>query len=638
MNKENFKKIIEKKWLVAFLVSLFTILVYLPALQNDFVNYDDDLVVYENLYIKSFDSALFKYMVSFKDAMWIPLTKLSHALNYAVWGLAPMGHHLSNIVFHGFNTFLVVILVVCLLENCNIVNSPFKSEFKEIISRNALIAGGLTGIFFGIHPLRVESVVWITERKDVLSGFFILLSLLCYLKFTAVSPVKRRSLYYSLCIILFIMALMSKPVVVTFPVILLILDVYPLERLKFDRGLKSQIKLIAEKVPFFALSLIWSLVTLLAYKAEEVAVTLKTHLGITGKVFMVLRSICFYLAKILWPVNLVPFYPIPKQISIFTFEYIGSLIIFLGITFYCIYRWRKQKIWSVVWVYFITTLLPVIGILTFSAFSTADRYTYLPSLGPSMLVGLGTVVIYRTFLRKQWIYPAKLFLLITFILTTSLLSILTIKQTGIWKDSFTLWNAQIKSYPDTYVAQNNLGLYYQGRGLFEKAREHYEVAIRLDPANPDPHNNLGVAYKFLGHVNKAIAQYEIAKKLDPNNPKTFNNLGIAYESQGLVDKAIKHYKTSIALKPDSPNAYYNLGHIYQLKDLNDEAIKHYKAAIRLNPDDSDAHNNLGVAYESQGFIDKAMKHYKIAAELKTDNLNARNNLTDIYKKHEDIEN
>jgi hypothetical protein len=498
--------------------------------------------------------------------MWVPITRLSHALNYAVWGLDPMGHHLTNIIFHGFNTFLVVILAFCLIEKTRLLNQSPASKNETTFSQNALIAACLTGILFGIHPLRVESVVWVTERKDVLLGFFILLSLLSYLKFVAVSLKKERRVYYALSIVFFLMALMSKPMAVTLPVVLVILDIYPLERLICKSGLKSHIKVLAEKVPFFALSLILSIVTLLSYKSGGIIVTLKSHINLIEKIIIALQSICFYLGKILWPVNLVPIYSYPSKVNILTLEYTGSLIIVSGITAFCIYSWKKQKVWSAVWVYFIVTLLPVLGIMRFGFFVAADRYTYLPSLGPSILVSLGIVFIYRSILKKHTVYTANIFLLFISILIAGLLSILTIQQTGIWKDSITLWNYQKMKFPDTYMAHNNLGEAYAKAGMHEESVNSLNRALELSTSNPESYYNRGMGLGKLGLHHKAIEDFRMAIKLSPEKAKYYNELGVAHGNLGNYQQAIENLNTAVSLDPQFAEAYFYRGIAYRSLD------------------------------------------------------------------------
>ncbi|GBE03986.1 lipoprotein NlpI [bacterium BMS3Abin09] len=561
----------------ALLIAFLTFLIFLPALQYDFVNWDDHVNVYENSAITSLDSNFLEYMFSFKDTMWIPMTRLSHALDYAAWGLDPMGHHLTNIVLHGFNTFLVVILIFCLIKTTRPANRSATSDNENTFLQNTLIAACLTGILFGIHPLRVESVVWVTERKDVLSGFFILLCLLSYLKFSLIALKKERWVYYAFSIILFIMALMSKPIVVTLPVVLVILDIYPLERLTRKSGLKTYIKVLAEKIPFFALSLTLSMVTLLSYKSEGIIVTLRSHVNLIDKIFIALKSICFYLGKILWPVDLVPFYSYPSKIDLLTPEYTGSLIVVSGITAFCIFSWKKQKVWSVVWVYFIVTLLPVLGIMRFGNFVAADRYTYLPSLGPTVLVSLGIVFIYRSISKK---HTANVFLLFISIFLAALLSILTIQQAGIWKDSIALWNHQIKIYPDSYNGNKNLANAYARDERIADAINSLNRAGEINPKDPAIYYNRGIGYGKIGQHQKAIEDLKKAIELAPQEAKYYYELGVAHGSLGNYRQAIENLNRSIKLDPQFTNAYFYRGIAYKSLDNDQFFIRDLQIAAQ----------------------------------------------------------
>ncbi len=562
---------------IALLIASLTFLVYLPSLKNGFVNWDDQLNVYENPYIRALDLNLLKYMFSFQDTMWIPLTRLSHALNYAVWGLDPMGHHLTNIIFHGFNTFLVVILVIRLMEKTGF-SDPSPDSGNETAS--LFIAGGLTGILFGIHPLRVESVAWVTERKDVLSGFFVLLSLLYYLKFVSISLINKKKLYYVLSLIFFVMAMMSKPIAVTLPAILIILDIYPLERLKFNSGLKSGISVIAEKIPFFALSLTLSIVTLVSYESEGITVT-KLDAGFIDRLLISVRTLCFYPLKILWPANLAPMYPYPSKVSFFSTEYIAALILFLAISAFCIYKWKRNKIWSAVWAFYIATLLPVLGIIKFGYFAAADRYTYLPGLGPFLLISIGITSLYGYFSNNNLFQRGKYFLFMVFILTVCTLSILTIRQIKIWESSISLWSAQINTFPDSHLGHMNLADAYARDSNYQQAIVVFNKIEELYPADPDNYFNRGIAYGTVGLHQKAIEDFIKAIKLSHQNAKYYNELGIAYGNLGNYRQAIDNLNEAVKLDPQLAKAYYFRGMAYKSLGINNLFIVDFRRAAQL---------------------------------------------------------
>ncbi len=362
---------------IAILVAVITVLVYLPALQNGFINWDDDIYVYRNQDIRSINFVFLKWaFTAFRAYNWHPLTWLSHAIDYSIWELNPIGHHLTNILFHGLNAFLVFIVATRLMESAKTKEILlFAAEEKRKFFVKAFITGAVAGILFGIHPLHVESVAWVSERKDVLCAFFFLLSIFFYLGYTSSlheqgqyshgSSIKRYR-QYGFCLLFFIMALMSKPMAVTLPVVLIILDIYPLGRLNKGYGFKSIKKLLAEKIPFLILSAISSVLTIAAQQL------LIKEQDIGTRLLVGINAYAFYLVKTVFPVNLAPLYPYPDNISFWSPEVFGTIVILAGITAFCIASWRKNKIYSAVWLYFIVTLLPVTGIVRFGKQMAAD--------------------------------------------------------------------------------------------------------------------------------------------------------------------------------------------------------------------------------------------------------------------------
>ncbi len=308
-----------------------TFIVYLAALQNEFVEWDDSQYVFENLHIRSFDLDFFKWaFFDFYAANWHPLTWISHALDYAVWGLNPMGHHLTNNILHAVNTFLVVLLVVRLLTSRQAVkltsshmsSAPAdppeagNSRFTIHDSRFALIAAGVTGLLFGLHPIHVESVAWVAERKDLLCALFYLLSIMAYVSYRSYTTNKS----YILSLFFFILALLSKPMAVSLPVVLLILDWYPFGRIQ---SLKTFRDSFVDKIPFIALSIVSSILTVLAQRAEG-AVTAIEAIPLSTRMLVASKSLIAYLWKMLMPMHLIPYYPYPNDASLFSLEYLSA--------------------------------------------------------------------------------------------------------------------------------------------------------------------------------------------------------------------------------------------------------------------------------------------------------------------------
>ncbi len=622
-----------KVFSAAFLVFFITLLVYLPALQNGFVNWDDPAHVYENPNIRTVDSNSFKWMFSFQETIWAPLTRLSHILNYAVWELDPMGHHLTNIVLHGLNAFLVVLVVVRLMESFKYSDLYVEQSNTEFDSGRAIITGAVAGIFFGIHPLHVESVAWITERKDVLSAFFFLLSILFYLRYaqegksqpgngsTRKAPEKLRigtgsPRDYGLSLLFFIMALLSKPVAVTLPAVLLILDVYPLKRLRSKNGFRHSAKVIVEKAPYFLSSLAVTIITILSHKQMGAVLPVESYHDLINRLLIAFRSIGFYIYKIVLPVNLAPFYPYPKHISLLRPDFLIPVVLVPGITILCIYLWKKQKIWLSVWTYFVLTLLPVLGMVQIGHYAAADRYTYLPSLGPFILIGLGTAELMLRYDSGKR-YLKKSFILI-FIFVLVLSAVLTVKQIGIWKDSLTLWGSEIRVFPDNALAYYFRGNAYSDLGNYKRAVDDYNKAIEINPGFAKAYNNRGNAYSDLGNYQRAVDDYSYAIKLDQKFAVAYGSRGFAFANFGDNKRAIDDYNKAIKLEPGLDLAYYNRANAFYDSGDYQKAIADYSMSIELNPGYA-AYNNRGRAYTNIGLYNRAINDFNasIAMSIKS---------------------
>ncbi|MGD0281007.1 MAG: tetratricopeptide repeat protein, partial [Dissulfurispiraceae bacterium] len=582
------------KYFVAGFVSLLPFLVYLSCLHNEFLIWDDYQYVYENPHLHPFNAAFFRWAFSaFYASNWHPLTWVSHALDYAVWGLNPLGHHLTNNILHAVNTFIVVVLVARLFETwppSRQQNPPLHPSQEG----SYIVIAAVTGLLFGLHPLHVESVAWIPERKDLLCAMFFLLSTLTYTKYVS-SGGGLRNKHYILVLFLFALALLSKPMAVSLPAVLLILDWYPFNRIS---SMKSFLSALFEKLPLIVLSLASSVLTVLAQKTGGAMRTFDL-IPLSSRVLVAAESLMSYIWKMALPVNLIPYYLYPKNISLFSVEYFLSVIIVSGITAACIVMVKKQKLWLAVWGYYVITLLPVIGIVQVGGQSMADRYTYLPSLGPFILIGLLAAQLWGKSIRRRGAWARLVIVAAIFILGS--LSFLTYKQIAIWKDSLTLWTYVIKSGPeDVPLAHNNLGIAYASKGQLDLAVAEYQTALRLKPDYAEAHFNLGIAYASKGQLDPAVAEYQTALRLKPAYTEVHNNLGIAYASKGQLDPAVAEYQTALRLKPDNAEVHNNLGIAYASKGQLDLAVAEYQTALRLKPDYAEAHNNLGIAYASKG--------------------------------------
>ena len=647
----------------AFVVALAGFLVYLPSLWGGFV-WDDELYITENPFIRSLGPAFFsRAFTDFIAGNWHPLTMVSLGAEYALWGLNPIGYHLTNTVLHTTNTLLVFFLTARLVNTGRARSGSDHLSY----STETLIAAAITAVLFGTHPIHVESVAWISERKDVLCAFFFLLSIWFYLNYASTS---RRPLYYALTLLAFTLALLSKAMAVTLPVVLLTLDWFPLGR--FTQG--KRVRALIEKLPFFALSIAASVIAVYAQR-DAGALSGLSPLLLGEHILVTARSYVFYLLKTALPLELAPLYPYPLDISLFSIESAGSVAVIGVVTTACILLVKKNKAPAALWLYYLVTLLPVIGLVRVGLQASADRYMYLPSVGLFILVGAGAARLYsrlRTNLSKT--------ILITFLaLITGLLSLKTITQSRVWKDNLTLWTHEVALYPGRLAeAHNNLGLAMARAGLPDKAIEEYRIAINIKPGRAfsynnlgavlltigegngegdednidedkikeaiglfrtattlkrdyaEPHNNLGIAYFKLGSSTEAIAHYRRSLEIRPDQATTHKMLATLYLKQGERDLAEAEFKEAFELAPHDAEVLYNLGTIYHQRGDTEGAITLYKEAVRIDPRHFKAHSNLGVAFAEKGAYDSATTELSKALRLSPD-AEAHYNLALVYE-------
>lgn len=592
-------------WGVALSISILTVIVFLRAMQNGFVNWDDNEYIYKNLNIQSINFDFFRWsLTAVVASLWHPLTLLSLAVDYSIWGLNPFGYHLTNVILHAANTLLVFFLAD------RLVNFSFKSSLEKE-SWEKLIPAVITALLFGIHPLRVESVAWVSERKDVLCALFFLSAALTYLRYVSSETKKKKAFYYICGVFLFILALLSKPMAVSLPVVLLILDIYPLKRLSVDKGMKIEkfVLVLMEKVPFFILSLTTSLITLHAAQ-EGGALTAETY-PLLPRIFVAMQSYIFYISKMYLPWPMAPLYPYPKEGEIFKFAYIGQAILFAGITTFIIWRFNKHKVFAAAWFYYIVTLLPVIGIVKVGGAAAADRYTYLPSIGPFLLMGLGVVSIYK-------VLPGKIYkgmLASALLILAGLLAERTVSQIEVWHDSITLWTHEINLYADTYIPYLNRGGAYRDKGNYQEAIVDFSKAIELNSKDERAYNNRGVVYRDKGEYQAAVADFTRAIELNTSNVDAYDNRGAVYGRLSKYQEAISDFTRAISINPKHASAYNDRGISFLAMGNYQEALVDLKKAVELNPSNAMNYNNLGVVHSSMGDYQHAITIFNKAIEI-----------------------
>ena len=537
------KKIIKADIIIAVIVAVGVFCIYLPALQNGFTNFDDNGYVTENDHIRPFGAVTVQWaFTQFYAGNWHPLTWISHGIDVALWDLNPTGHHLSNNILHALNTFLVILLMARLTRIAASKLPVLRDE------RAVLIAAATTGILFGIHPLHVESVAWISERKDLLCGLFFLLSLLAYAGYAEAAPGdespsgKYRSRNFLLTLLFFFLAILSKPMAITLPVILLVLDWYPFDRVRNLATLRSA---LVEKIPFLLISLASAVVTILAQRSEGALASL-VQIPFVFRLFVSIKVLILYLGKMVLPIHLVPFYPYPRMLSP---DFLLPILFAIAISIAAFRYARKNRLWLTVWSIYVIMLLPVIGIVQVGGQSMADRYTYLPSIGPFFLVGLGASRIYQKCrgARDRLVLPLSALSLVVGALVILTLSMRTIKQIGIWNNNITLWSYAIEQDPDNGLAYNQRGLHYGHEGEFEKALEDFQKAAQFSPRDYNVRNNLGVTLHRLGKYVDAMKEYTVSIEINPNNADAIGNRGLIYLKVGDVQSAVIDFQRSCEL-------------------------------------------------------------------------------------------
>lgn len=618
-------------WLSAVSVVFITFVVYLPALQNGFVNWDDSAYVYENLNIQSIDFRFLKWcLTAVVVNLWLPLTMFSLAIDYSVWGLNPLGYHLTNNVLHSFNTYLVFILTLKLVKTGN------------LRPNNKVVIATVTSLLFGIHPLHVESVVWISERKDVLCASFYLLSLLSYIKYVSATDDKRFR-FYALSFIFFILSLMSKPMAVSLPIVLLVLDYYIYKRLTIKKVMNAK-AVIFEKLPFLIIGVLTALVTLWAHHTTSALLSLEIF-SLQIRILIALYAYLFYLAKMVVPLNLSPLYPATQDTTFLTFEIFGPFILFMVVIFFLFRVFDQKKLFVAMLLYYLVTLMPTIGIIQVGRQFAADRYTYLPSIGPFILIGIGVGYLFEKYLSKAY----RAIIIAIIVLLSGVLSGVTIKQISIWKDSITLWSHQIKFFPETaiaYVSRGlaykdlrnyqlaledfnkvtqlypdfsqpyfNRGLVYYEAGRYDDALKECNKAVELHSAYAEAYNCRGSAYVKLGRAQQAIMDYDRAIDLDPLNPRYYNNRAAALQILGNYPLAINDYNKAIEIQPRYESAYNNRGHAYKDVGNFQMAIKNFGKIIDLNPGNAKAYYSLGQTYQKLGEVEQSIFYFQKAASL-----------------------
>ncbi len=556
----SYKKQVVVVGLACLGLAAVVVLSYVPVIEADFVGYDDELYVTKNLYVQAGPTAesLSWAFTTFATGNWHPLTWISHMLDCAIYGLNPSGHHLTNLVLHCANTILLFLALDVLTGS---------------IWKSAIVA-----ILFGIHPLHVESVAWVSERKDVLSTLFWMFALLAYAFYTRAPTLKR----YMSVAVAFVLGLLAKPMVVSLPVVLLVLDYWPLKRFDQTGACGNRWRhiwcLILEKLPMGALSLASCVVTYVAQKGwPGTKMGCLPDLPLSVRIDNAVVSYITYLAKAIWPSNLAVIYPHPQN-SIPHWQVLACTVAFLLLSWATFILRAHHPYLLSGWLWYVVTLIPVIGIIQVGEQAMADRYTYIP------LVGVFIAAIWYGSRLVEGIAVNRLLrsaLVVISVGVMVVLSAFTRAQTQYWHDSISLFSHALRVTKNNYVAHLNLAVALESRGDYESARYHYEQALRLQPDWVHALYNYAVLHGRLGNKRSAMALYRKVVRIQPDHALAHYNIGVMYDEEGNIEAAIREYRKAIQYAPAFAPAHVNLAVDLYERGKYQEAWRHVQEAQAL---------------------------------------------------------
>ncbi len=601
--------------LIALFLIFLTLFVYFPVAGYDYIDLDDDAYTFQNEHVPkgiTLEGAQYAFR-TFEMANWHPLTWLSYMTDVTLFGLHPGTFHLVNVAFHLAATLLIFLLL---------------RQTTDALWRSAFVAA-----LFALHPLHVESVAWVSERKDVLSTFLWMLCMLVYVRYTKGSSLR----IFCGAALLFILGLAAKPMLVTLPIVLFLFDYWPLGRFPIDYHAKNGLmanpvpvkRLVLEKIPLLIISTAFGVVTLAAQQSFTAVQTLEM-LPMATRVANAMVSYTGYLVKMIWPVSLAVLYPYPDDIPA---TYVaGAFLFVLAVSMFAVVLRQRAPYLIFGWFWYLITLLPVIGLIQAGNQAMADRYTYVPLIGIFVMISWGIPdLFYRWQLSRKALSITALAILAALALTTR-------HQLHYWQDSVTLFRHTIAVTGDNYLVQNSLGVGYEKQGRLDAAAQHYREALRIRPGFSVARFNLGNVYQQLGQVDDAIGEYLLALESNPRDPETLNNLAKALVETGYITEGLAYFRQALKNLPGNAGLFSNYAAALVNAGQYTEAIIVFKKVVRLQPGFVRAHLHLGVIYERQGLLREAGEYYDATLRLSPDNVQAqvgKRRITAVLKGSQD---
>lgn len=575
---------------MCLLLAVATLALYNPVNRHPFVNYDDDRYVTENPHVRQglTTESIRWALTSTEQANWHPLTWMSHELDCTLFRLNPAGHHFTSILLHAVNGVLLFLLLMW--------------------ATGRLGPSLFVAALFALHPINVESVAWIAERKNVLCTFFFFLALWAYGWYTR-KPGWQR---YLVVVAGFAAGLASKPMVITLPFVLLLLDYWPLERIRGEgnKGGLSWSRLVLEKLPLLALSAASAVITVQAQQAGG-SIRTTTEFSFTVRIANAIYAYALYLWKTIWPARLAPLYPHPGD-TLAAWRVLLAALVLLTITV-AVWKFRRRRYLLVGWLWFLGALVPVIGLVQVGEAAMADRYAYIPLIGVFVMIAFGIVDWAQQKNLAYWpVVPVVAVLLV--------LALVTNRQIGYWQSNYDLWSHTLAVTENNFVAEDNVGGALILEDKEEEAHPHFEAAARINPRDPMSHSNLGTYYQNHNRMREAIAHYEAAVDLtsDPGMlALTYANLGAAHMAVQEEDQARKSFEQSLQYNPTQFNAWLGLGLLAEKQGKTPEAITDLSQSVAAQPT-AQGYLELGRSLAQAGRNSDALDAYEQALKISPD--------------------
>ena len=572
-------------WGIPLALSLITLVVFSPVLWNDFVEWDDQLNLYQNPAYRGLGMAQFRYFfTTVLLGHYIPLTWMTFGLDYVLWGMNPMGYHLTSLLVHAAGAAALYLVALRILQKATpLAGAPL---------RVGAVAGTL---FFVLHPLRAESVAWATERRDVLSGLFLFLTLLAYLKMSDATGRRRRWLLVGASG-LYLLALASKASVMVLPAMLILLDIYPLRR--FDR------RTLLEKIPFAVLGGAGAAVTYYAQNVNHFITPLERY-PLSARIGMMFNSLWFYAEKTVLPLGLSPLYELPVRVNPLAPRFLLPALAVTLITVTVVALRRRWPAGLTVWACYVVALGPVIGLIHSGHQLTHDRYSYLPAIALSLLLGGAAGVFAREATAGAFRPSLVRALAVTGLVAGIGLAGLSFQQAQVWRNTDTLWRYAVDSEPDCSICHGNLGAYLGNRGLAEEALQHFERTLVIRPDNVKAYHHLGYIHAIKGEYKEAAASYEKYLKRHPNDADALTNMGATLMSLGRPGEALDVLRRAEKINPNNPFVNANLG--YAIGDTGHpaESLPYLRRAIGIKWDMAHPWSGLVRFFSEMGQHDAA---------------------------------